>query len=195
MNSLNFPTWPPSRPTSRSGKFQELWLKSRHLKSNCNIAVMIKQTSSLLLIRGEAAHPASWTEFETSGWTGEQGSTAFNSITELGSPEMPTFRKRSQSVVGYQDSTNLSLHCLGHPSSPSLCSLHRPYRQDRLPAHKGFYLLTCFQSSKSYLVLVVKWHHELGVYLQLASRPLHGGLKHFQYHFRSQEIMMLKQIM
>ena len=45
------------------------------------------------------------------------------------------------------------------------------------------------------LVLVIERHHELGVDLQLASRPLHGGLKHFQYHFRSQEIMMLKQIM
>ena len=37
------------------------------------------------------------------------------------------------------------------------------------------------------LVLVIERHHELGVNLQLASRPLHGGLKHFQvYHFCSQ---------
>ena len=42
-NSLNFPTWPPSRPTSRSGKFQELWLKSQHLKSNWNISIIIKK--------------------------------------------------------------------------------------------------------------------------------------------------------
>ena len=30
------------------------------------------------------------------------------------------------------------------------------------------------------LVLVIERHHELGVNLQLASRPLHGGLKHVQ---------------
>ena len=44
--------------------------------------------------------------------------------------------------------------------------------------------------------MVIERHHELGVDLQLASRPLHGGLKHFKYHFCFfTEIMMLKQSM
>ena len=37
-------------------------------------------------MRKTCAHPASWTEFETSGCPGEQGSTAFSSMTEPGSP-------------------------------------------------------------------------------------------------------------